>query len=69
MSTYHAARALKLENYGLEKGCRADLVVLDAPSPSAALIGQAEKTHVIKSGRLVASNSITTERTQNRSLA
>jgi cytosine deaminase len=63
MSTYHAARALKLQDYGLEKGCRADLVVLDAPSPSAALIGQVEKTHVFKSGRLVASNPLSTEGT------
>jgi len=38
MSTYHAAKALNLKNYGLKKGCQADLVVLDAPSPSAAIV-------------------------------
>ena len=56
MSMVNAARALGLQNYGLERGCKADLVVLDAPSPSAAIIGQAEKLYVFKSGRLVASN-------------
>ncbi|MCE1255664.1 MAG: amidohydrolase family protein [Anaerolineae bacterium] len=56
MSTENAARALRLENYGLSQGCHADLVVLDAPSPSAALVGQVEKLYVIKSGKLVAEN-------------
>ena len=40
MSTTNAARALRLEDYGLEKGCRADLVVLDAPSPSSAIVAR-----------------------------
>lgn len=34
-----SARLLRLPKYGLEPGCRADLVVFDAPSP-AAVIGQ-----------------------------
>jgi len=58
MSTANAARALKIEKYGLEVGCNADMVVLDAPSPSAALIGQVEKTHVFKNGRLVSSKIV-----------
>ena len=56
MSTYNAARLMGLENYGLEKGCQADIVVLDAPSPSAAIVGQAEKLYVFKAGNLVAQN-------------
>ena len=52
MSTTHAARALRLNNYGLEVGCAADFVVLDAPSPSAAIVNQAEKNYVFKAGRL-----------------
>jgi cytosine/creatinine deaminase len=56
MSTENAARALRLERYGLSQGCCADLVVLDAPSPSAALVGQVEKLFVFKNGKLVASN-------------
>ena len=61
MCTANAARALRLENYGVEKGCRADLVVLDAPSPSAAIIDQAEKLYVFKAGNLVARNKRITE--------
>ena len=58
MSTYHGAKALQLQNYGLQKGCRADLVVLDAPSASAAVAGQAEKLYVFKAGRLMAANRL-----------
>jgi len=61
MSTYNAARALRLNDYGLEKGCGADLVVLDAPSPSAAIVSQAEKNCVFKAGRLVAANRVVSE--------
>ena len=61
MSTYNAARALCLQNYGLEKGCVADLVVLDAPSASAAIVGQVEKSYVFKTGRLMATNRIISE--------
>jgi cytosine deaminase len=57
MCTVHAARALRLDRYGLNEGDQADLVVLDAPSPSAALARQAEKLLVFKNGALVAANS------------
>jgi cytosine deaminase len=58
MCTYNAAQALGLPNYGLEPGCTADFVVLDASTPSAAIIGQVEKTVVVKNGRLMAANQI-----------
>lgn len=61
MSTYNGAKALALKNYGLEKGCVADLVVLDAPSASAAIVGQAEKRYVFKAGRLMAANRVVNE--------
>jgi cytosine deaminase len=61
MSTFNAAKALRLPGYGFEKGCVADLVVLDAPSASAAIVGQAEKRFVFKAGRLVAANMVTSE--------
>lgn len=61
MSTYNAARALGLDNYGLERGCAADMVVLDAPTPSAAIVAQAEKKYVFKKGRLMASNKVVSE--------
>ncbi len=63
MCTTNAARALRLEGYGLTLGDRADLVVLDAPTPSAALVDQAEKRFVIKEGRLVATNRRVSEAT------
>jgi cytosine deaminase len=56
MSTYNAAQALRLPNYGLEPGCTADFVILDAPTPSAAIIGQVEKAVVVKNGRFMAAN-------------
>ena len=61
MCTTHAARTLRLETYGLGVGCKADLVVLDAPSASAAIVNQAEKLFVFKAGRLVARNKTITE--------
>lgn len=52
MSTYHAARTLRLPDYGLRPGALADLVLFDAPSASAAIVGQAEKRVVVKNGRV-----------------
>ena len=52
MSTYHAARALSLQNYGLAPGNAADLVLFNAPSASAAIAGQVEKLYVFKAGKL-----------------
>lgn len=66
MSTYNAARALRLDGYGLDTGCRADLVVLDAPSPSAVIVSQAEKNYVFKAGRLVAANRVVSETPHRR---
>ena len=59
MCTDNAARVLGLPDYGLEPGCRADLVVLDALSPSAAVAGQVEKLFVFKGGLLLAANRVT----------
>lgn len=61
MSTYNAAQALRLDNYGLDVGCAADLVALDAPTPSAAIAAQAEKRYIFKRGRLMASNRVISE--------
>jgi cytosine deaminase len=58
MSTYNAAWALRLPNYGLEPGCIADFVLLDAPSATAAIVGQVEKRYVFKNGRIRATNEI-----------
>jgi cytosine/creatinine deaminase len=61
MSTYNAASALRLNGYGLEVGCAADFAVLDAPSPSAAIVDQAEKNYVFKAGRLMVASHIICE--------
>jgi len=66
MGTYGGAKALRLPDYGLQAGCRADLVVLDAPSPSAAIVSQAEKNYVFKAGRLVARSRVVSEAINHR---
>jgi len=59
--TVNPAKALGLMDYGLAEGRRADLVVLDAADPAQAIIEQAEKLWVVKSGRIVAHNTRTSE--------
>ena len=59
MGTSNPARALRLEGYGLGPGDNADMVLLDAPSASAAIIGQVEKRYVFKAGRLCVVNERT----------
>ena len=59
--TTNPAHAIGLEGYGLAEGCRADLVVLDARDAAQAISEQAEKLYVIKSGRVVARNTRTSE--------
>ena len=56
MCTYNGAKALQLADYGLQTGCRADLVVIDAFSQAAVIANQAEKLYVFKAGRLAAEN-------------
>lgn len=54
MGTFNPAKNALVENYGAEQGCHADLVVLDAATPSDAIISQAKKLYVIKDGAIVA---------------
>ncbi len=54
MLTVNGARTLRLDAYGLEAGCRADLVVLDCAHPRDAIQYQVDRTHVVSGGRLVA---------------
>jgi cytosine/creatinine deaminase len=55
-----AARVIGVTGYGIEPGCVADLVVLDADSMREALRLQAARSWVIRQGSIVASTSITT---------
>jgi cytosine deaminase len=49
-----AARVLRLPEYGLAAGARADLVVLDAERPADALREQAPRRWVVRRGQVVA---------------
>src|SRR5215831_3128769 len=55
-----AARVMGVRGYGLEPGCTADLVVLDADSMHEALRLQAARSWVIRRGSVVASTHTTT---------
>ena len=59
--TVNAARALRLENYGLTPGCRADLNVLAARTIQHTLRLQQPPVWVIRSGKLLAQNNLTRE--------
>ena len=50
--TLHPARLLRLPDYGLAPGCRADLVVWDCGRPEDAVATLAPRTLVVKRGRV-----------------
>jgi cytosine deaminase len=50
--TVHPARLLRLADYGLDPGCRADLVVWDCARPEDTVAALAPRTLVVKRGRV-----------------
>ena len=54
MISVNPARALRLPEYGLEAGCRADAVIFDAPGEMDAIRLVAPRRVVIRGGRIVA---------------
>jgi cytosine deaminase len=52
--TTNAARVMNLDGYGLEAGCNADLVVLQAADPIEAVRLRARRLAVIRRGRAIA---------------
>ncbi len=52
--TANSARTMGLEGYGLEVGCNADLVLLQARDPAEALRLKAVKLAVIRRGKVIA---------------
>ncbi|MFP4644294.1 MAG: cytosine deaminase [Spirochaetales bacterium] len=50
--TYNPARIMHLEGYGLEAGCRANAVILDADSARGALRGSPRRATIIRDGRV-----------------
>ena len=52
--TVNAARVMELKGYGLDKGCRADFVVLQAANPVEALRLRPARLHVVRAGKVIA---------------
>ncbi len=52
--TVNSARTMGLQGYGLAKGCKADLVVLQARDPAEALRLKPARLAVIKGGKVIA---------------
>ena len=61
MVTGNAAKAARMQDYGIAAGNRADLVVVGAPSVHEAIRLQPLRRHVIKNGREVAHSVVTQE--------
>lgn len=59
--TYNAARALRLQDYGLEPGCKADLNVLAAPTAREVLRLQQPPALVLRDGKVLARNQLQRE--------
>lgn len=57
MPTVNAARILRLRDYGLAPGNRADIVVLDCATAQEAIRLQATCVYVIRAGRIIATTS------------
>ena len=56
MPRYAAARALRIPDYGLEVGDRANLVIFNAKSVEEALRLQPERRYVIRDGKILVEN-------------
>ena len=52
--TVNPAKALHLEGYGLEKGCNADFVLLQARDPIEAIRLKANRLKVVRRGKIIA---------------
>jgi cytosine deaminase len=52
--TYGGARALGLEGYGIDRGCHADLVLLQATNPMEAIRIRPARLAVIRRGKVIA---------------
>lgn len=52
--TVNPAKAMHLEGYGLEKGCHADMVILQARDPIEAIRLKPARLYVIRRGKVIA---------------
>lgn len=53
-ATYNGAKILRLEDYGLDEGCKADLVVVPARNAAEAVVMHPARLLVFKGGKVVA---------------
>jgi cytosine deaminase len=60
--TVNAAKLLGLEDYGLEPGCHADFVILQAHDPIEAIRLRAARLKVVRRGKVIAENPPQTAR-------
>ena len=56
MGTFNAAKCGVIQNHDIKKGCKADIMILDAENPQEAIMGQARRLYVIKNGNMVVEN-------------
>ncbi len=61
MITYDAAKILRIDNYGIEEGNNADLVILNTDNVKDAIRLQPERLYVIKSGKTIAKSQFNKE--------
>jgi cytosine deaminase len=61
MATFHAARLLRLKNYGIEVGHPADLNIISAPTVQEAFRTRADRRYVIARGKVIAETETRTE--------
>jgi cytosine deaminase len=54
--TWGGARVMGLEGYGLDEGCCADLVLVEAETVTHAVVSHPPRRLVLKGGRVVARN-------------
>ncbi len=54
MPTYNSSRILGINGYGIREGCKADLNIIQALNPWDALRLAAKPSHVMRSGRIIA---------------
>ena len=55
--TVNPAKALHLQHYGLERGCHADFVLLQAKNPVEAIRLKANRLKVVRRGKVIAESS------------
>lgn len=60
MPRYHAAQNFRLDDYGLDEGARANLMIIDARSAVDALRRRGDRRYVIRDGKVIAQTKRTT---------